>query len=34
LTDLVAGSGLLFADLGQYDVEGLPDPWQLYQVVD
>jgi class 3 adenylate cyclase/pimeloyl-ACP methyl ester carboxylesterase len=32
--DLVAGSGLLFADIGQYDLKGLTDRWQLYQVVD
>jgi len=30
--DLVAGSGLTFADRGTHDLKGIPDPWHLYQV--
>jgi len=30
--DLVAGSGLHFADAGARELKGLPDPWHLYEV--
>ena len=30
--DLVAGSGLHFADAGRRDLKGIPEPWQLYAV--
>jgi len=32
--DLVAGSGLVFDDLGPHTLKGVPDPWRLYRVVD
>jgi class 3 adenylate cyclase len=32
VTDLVAGSGLEFADRGQQDLKGLPGTWQIYAV--
>ena len=32
--DLVAGSGLGFADAGAHALKGLPDEWRLYQVLD
>ena len=32
--DLVAGSGLSFADAGLHTLKGLPDEWRLCQVVD
>lgn len=31
--DLVAGSGLSFADEGEHDLKGVPDRWRLYRVV-
>lgn len=31
--DLVAGSGLCFADSGLHVLKGLPDQWRLYEVV-
>jgi len=31
--DLVAGSGLEFADAGSRKLKGLPDEWRLYDVV-
>lgn len=31
--DLVAGSGLRFADAGEHDLKGVPDRWRLYRVV-
>jgi pimeloyl-ACP methyl ester carboxylesterase len=31
--DLVAGSGLCFADAGLHTLKGLPDEWRLYEVV-
>jgi class 3 adenylate cyclase len=31
--DLVAGSGIAFADAGSRVLKGLPDKWHLYQVV-
>jgi class 3 adenylate cyclase len=31
--DLVAGSGLKFEDLGDYELRGEPDSWRLYRVV-
>jgi class 3 adenylate cyclase len=31
--DLVAGSGLVFDDAGEYELKGVPDRWQLYRVV-
>ena len=30
--DLVAGSGIGFADRGEHALKGLPEPWQLYEV--
>ena len=32
--DLVAGSGLAFADRGEQELKGVPDRWRLYRVVD
>ncbi|MDP6689037.1 MAG: adenylate/guanylate cyclase domain-containing protein [Alphaproteobacteria bacterium] len=32
LHDLTAGAGLNFVDCGQFDLKGLPEPWQLYRV--
>lgn len=31
--DLVAGSGLRFADLGTHRLKGVPDDWQLFKAV-
>ena len=31
--DLVAGSGLVFADAGERELKGVPDRWRLYRVV-
>ncbi len=31
--DLVAGSGLEFADAGEHELKGIPDRWHLYRVV-
>jgi hypothetical protein len=31
--DLVAGSGLVFEDAGDYELKGVPDRWRLYRVV-
>jgi class 3 adenylate cyclase len=31
--DLVAGSGLTFADAGEHQLKGVPDHWHLYRVV-
>jgi len=31
--DLVAGSGLSFADAGDHDLKGVPGRWRLFQVV-
>ena len=31
--DLVAGSGIEFADRGVHELKGIPEPWQIYQVV-
>lgn len=33
VTDLVAGSGLRFADEGEHRLKGVPEPWQLFSVV-
>jgi class 3 adenylate cyclase len=30
--DLVAGSGLRFADRGEFALKGIPDPWRLFAV--
>jgi class 3 adenylate cyclase len=30
--DLVAGSGLTFADRGTHDLKGIPDNWHVYEV--
>lgn len=30
--DLVCGSGLQFTDRGAFDLKGVPEPWQLYQL--
>jgi class 3 adenylate cyclase/pimeloyl-ACP methyl ester carboxylesterase len=32
--DLVAGSGLIFEDLGERELKGVPDRWRLYRVLD
>jgi class 3 adenylate cyclase len=32
VTDLVAGSGLTFADRGKHDLKGLPGTWHIYAV--
>ncbi len=32
--DLVAGSGVAFADRGRHALKGIPGEWQLYEVVD
>jgi len=32
VTDLVAGSGLTFADRGEHDLKGLPGTWHVYAV--
>jgi class 3 adenylate cyclase len=31
--DLVAGSGIEFEDAGVHALKGIPDPWQLYRVI-
>jgi class 3 adenylate cyclase len=31
--DLVAGSGLIFEDIGEHELKGIPDRWQLYRVL-
>ncbi len=31
--DLVAGSGITFDDRGVHDLEGVPEPWELFAVV-
>jgi class 3 adenylate cyclase len=31
--DLVAGSGLTFADAGEHELKGVPDRWRLYRVM-
>jgi class 3 adenylate cyclase len=28
--DLVAGSGIVFADRGVHELKGVPDTWQVY----
>jgi class 3 adenylate cyclase len=32
--DLVAGSGIGFADRGLHTLKGVPEPWHLFRVVD
>jgi class 3 adenylate cyclase len=32
VTDLVAGSGIEFADLGEHELKGVPGTWRLYAV--
>jgi pimeloyl-ACP methyl ester carboxylesterase/DNA-binding winged helix-turn-helix (wHTH) protein len=32
VTDLVAGCGLAFTPLGEHQLDGLPQPWALYEV--
>ena len=32
--DLVAGSGLTFADAGEHELKGVPDRWHIYRVVE
>jgi hypothetical protein len=32
LCDLVAGSGIRFADRGEHKLKGVPDSWPLYAV--
>lgn len=31
--DLTAGSDLTYEDLGEHQLKGVPDPWQLFRVV-
>jgi class 3 adenylate cyclase len=31
--DLVAGSGLVFADAGEYELKGIPDRWRIHRAV-
>jgi hypothetical protein len=31
--DLTAGSGFAFDDLGEYELKGVPDRWQVYRAV-
>jgi class 3 adenylate cyclase len=31
--DLVAGSGIIFGNAGEYELKGVPDRWHLYRVV-
>ena len=31
--DLVSGSGLVFEDVGEHELKGVPDRWRLYRVV-
>jgi class 3 adenylate cyclase len=31
--DLTAGSGLVFEDLGEHTLKGVPDAWQLFRFV-
>jgi class 3 adenylate cyclase len=31
--DLVAGSGIIFGNAGEHELKGVPDRWNLYQVV-
>jgi class 3 adenylate cyclase len=32
--DLTAGSGLVFEDVGEHELKGVPDRWRLYRVVE
>jgi class 3 adenylate cyclase len=32
VTDLTAGSGLVFADRGEHELKGVPGRWMLYAV--
>jgi class 3 adenylate cyclase len=32
--DLVAGSGLTFREVGEYELKGVPDRWHLYRVLE
>jgi class 3 adenylate cyclase len=32
VVDLVAGSGLTFADRGDHNLKGIPTPWQLFSL--
>jgi class 3 adenylate cyclase len=32
VVDLVAGSGIVFEDRGNYNLKGIPTPWQLFSV--
>jgi class 3 adenylate cyclase len=32
--DLVAGSGLVFEDLGEHELKGVPDRWRIYRAAD
>jgi class 3 adenylate cyclase len=34
VTDLVAGSGIVFDDRGEHELKGVPGTWRLYAVVD
>jgi len=32
--DLVAGSGFVFDSLGEHDLKGIPDRWNIFSVMD
>jgi class 3 adenylate cyclase len=32
--DLVAGSGLAFREVSEYELKGVPDRWHLYRVLE
>ena len=32
MKDLVAGSGLTFADRGMHELKGVPEPWRVLAV--
>jgi class 3 adenylate cyclase len=34
MKDLTAGSGLVFEDVGEHDLRGVPDRWHLYRVLE
>ena len=31
--DLTAGSGIVYEDIGEHELKGVPEPWHLYRVV-
>ena len=32
--DLVTGAGFSFEDRGEHELKGIPEPWQLYSLMD